>query len=333
MSLSREILRDKFKGAVLGCFLGNAFGSGFEGMDPDRVRFHIGSLSKTFTRYYTDDTDMTLALAESLIQCGRIDPEDVAKQFSRCCDLTRGYAAGTINAVLALRAGSKWDQVARTVFENGSFGNGAAMRVSPVGLFYHHDLDALQEAAVKQARITHVHPLGLWGAVMQACSVGLAAFQSPKEPFKRDAVIVHLREVLWRGPVEYLKALNRIEEMLAQRKKLVAREVVRSLGNGVEAHSSVPSACYVALTYSPDFCEAVRAAVSLGGDTDTIAGMVGAIVGAHVGEKGLPAEWIEQLEEGPRGRSFAKGLADRLFETWWKVHQTSSALSALPTPT
>ena len=154
--------------------------------------------------------------------------------------------------------------------------------------------------------------------------------QSPKEPFKGEAVIVQLREVLWRGPIEYLKALNKIEEMLSQRKKLVAQEVVRSLGNGVEAHFSVPSACYVAITYSPDFCDAVRAAISLGGDTDTIAGMVGAIVGAHVGEKGLPAEWIEQLEEGPRGRSFAQRLADQLFETWWKVHQTSSGQ---PTPT
>jgi len=324
MPLSQEILRDKFKGAILGCFLGDAFGSGFEGMDPDRARFHIGNLSKTLTRSYTDDTDMTLALAESLIQCGKVDPEDVAKQFSVFCDLTRGYAAGTISAVLALRAGLKWQQVARIVFENGSFGNGAAMRVSPVGLFYHHDLDALQEAAVKQADITHVHPLGQWGAVMQACSVGLAVIQSPKEPFRGEAVIIHLRKVLWQGPIEYVKALNKIEEMLVQRRKLSAKEVVHSLGNGVEAHFSVPSACYIAITYSPDFCDAVRAAISLGGDTDTIAGMVGAIVGAHVGERGLPAKWIEQLEEGPRGRSFARHLAERLFETWWKVHRTSS---------
>ena len=107
------------------------------------------------------------------------------------------------------------------------------------------------------------------------------------------------------------------------RKKLEAREVVQSLGNGVEAHFSVPSACYIAITYSPDFCDAIRAAISLGGDTDTIAGMVGAIVGAQVGERGLPFEWIEQLEDGPRGRSFARGLADRLFQTWLKIHQTS----------
>jgi poly(ADP-ribose) glycohydrolase ARH3 len=324
MCLSKEILRDKFRGGILGCFLGDAFGSGFEGMGPERARFHVGNLSKKFTRSYTDDTDMTLALTESIVRCGRIDPEDIAKQFSLSCDLTRGYAIGTIKAVMALRAGLKWHQVGRIVFENGSFGNGAAMRVSPVGLFYHQDPEALQEAVMKQANITHVHPLGQWGAVMQAFAVALAVRQNSKEGHRKEQVVTHLREVLWGGPIEYMRALNKIEEMFAQGKKLEAREVVQSLGNGVEAHFSVPSACYIAITYSPDFCDAVRAAISLGGDTDTIAGMVGAIVGAHVGEKGLPVEWIEQLEEGPRGCSFARSLADSLFETWWKVNQTPS---------
>ncbi len=322
--ISQELLHDKFRGAILGCFLGDAFGAGFEGMSPERAVFHLDNLSKKFTRSYTDDTDMTLALGESIAESCEIDPEGIAKHFSLSCDLTRGYAIGTIKAVLALRAGLKWHQVARIVFEEGSFGNGAAMRVSPVGLFYHHDLDSLQEAAIKQANVTHVHPLGQWGAVMQACSVGLAISQNPGEPFKKEQMVTSLREVLWRGPFVYVKALNKIVEMVVQGKKLHAREVVQSLGNGVEAHLSVPSAGYIAITYSPDFCDAIRAAISLGGDTDTIAGMVGAIVGAHVGEKGLPVEWIEQLEDGPRGRSFARSLADRLFQTWLKIHQTPS---------
>jgi poly(ADP-ribose) glycohydrolase ARH3 len=321
--INKEILQDKFRGAILGCFLGDAFGSGFEGMHPDRAVFHLSNLSKKFTRSYTDDTDMTLALAESIVQCSTVDPEGIAKHFSLSCDLTRGYAIGTIKAVLALRAGVQWHQVGRIVFEEGSFGNGAAMRVSPVGLFYYHNLDDLQEAAIKQANVTHVHPLGQWGAVMQACSVGLAVSQNPKEPFKKEQMVTNLREVLWRGPIEYMRALNKIEEMVVQGKKLEAREVVQSLGNGVEAHLSVPSACYIAITYSPDFCDAIRAAISLGGDTDTIAGMAGAIVGARVGEKGLPVEWIEQLEDGPRGCSFARSLAEKLFETWCKIHQTS----------
>jgi ADP-ribosylglycohydrolase len=230
MSLSQEVLRDKFRGAILGCFLGDAFGSGFEGMGPDRARFHMSNLSKKLLRNYTDDTDMTLALAESTIQSGKVDPENIAKQFSLNCDLTRGYAIGTIKGVQALRAGLQWHQAARIVFEEGLFGNRAAMRVSPVGLFYHHDLDALREAAIEQASITHVHPLGQWGAVMQACSVGLAVIQNPNGPFKKDQMIITQKEILWGGPIEYIRALSKIEEMLAQGEKLQAQEVVQSLG-------------------------------------------------------------------------------------------------------
>jgi ADP-ribosylglycohydrolase len=139
-------------------------------------------------------------------------------------------------------------------------------------------------------------------------------------------MVTNLKEVLWGGPIEYIKTLNKIEEMFDQGKKIQAWNVVQTLGNGVEAHFSVPSACYIALTYSPDFCDAIRAAISLGGDTDTIAGMVGAIVGAHIGEKRLPLECIDQLENGPRGRSFARELAEKLFETWWKIHGATTEI-------
>jgi ADP-ribosylglycohydrolase len=324
MNQTKEILKDKFRGAILGCFLGDAFGAGFEGMSPDEVISRLSTLSENFPRTYTDDTDMTLALMESIIESGKVDPEDIANKFSQCCDLTRGYGIGTIKAVHALRAGVAWHQVSRVVFEKGSFGNGAAMRVSPVGLFFHHDLEALREAAMDQANVTHTHPLGEWGAVMQASCVGLALLQDPKKSLTKEKIIIELREILWPGPVEYQKALNEMENIFAQGKKVETRVIARRLGNGVEAHRSVPSASYVAMAYSPDFQDAIRAAISLGGDTDTIAGMVGAIVGAHVGERGLPVEWIEQLEEGPRGRSFARELAGRLFEAWLKIHRTSS---------
>ena len=153
-----------------------------------------------------------------------------------------------------------------------------------------------------QANVTHTHPLGQWGAVMQASCVGLALLQDPKKPLKKEDIIIELREILWPGPVEYQKALNEMENIFAQGKRIEAREIARRLGNGIEAHRSVPSASYLALTYSPDFQDAIRAAISLGGDTDTIAGMVGAIVGAHVGARGSKMD--RTVGRGPR-RSFA----------------------------
>jgi poly(ADP-ribose) glycohydrolase ARH3 len=322
--LSHEILRDKFRGAILGSFLGDAFGAGFEGMSSEMARSHFHVLSDKCLRRYTDDTDMTLCLAESIAERGKVDLEDIANRFTLHCDLTRGYAIGTIKAVLALRSGAAWHQVSRIVFENGSFGNGGAMRVSPVGLFYHQSPEDLRKAAMDQASITHGHRLGQWGAVMQAAAVGWAILQDPRKPLNKGEMVIHLREMLWPGPLEYQKALNEIEKMFDLAEKLKAEEVVRNLGHGVEAHRSVPTASYISLGYSPDFEDSIRAAISLGGDTDTIAAMVGAIAGAHVGEKGLPVEWIDQLEDGPRGRSFSRNLADQLFETWWSLHKKPS---------
>ncbi len=274
-------------------------------MSPDGAISHLSTLSEKFPRTYTDDTDMTLALAESIMESGRSIRKIWQDKFSQSCDLTRGYGIGTIKAVLALRAGAAWHQVSRIVFEKGSFGNGAAMRVSPVGLFFHHNLEALRKAAMDQANVTHTHPLGQWGAVMQASCVGLALLQDPKKPLKKEDIIIELREILWPGPVEYQKALNEMENIFAQGKRIEAREIVRRLGNGIEAHRSVPSASYLALTYSPDFQDAIRAAISLGGDTDTIAGMVGAIVGAHVGERGLPDRMDRTVGRGTP-RSFLR---------------------------
>ena len=254
--ISKDLLQDKFRGALLGCFLGDAFGAGFEGMSPDRAVSHLSTLSEKFLRTYTDDTDMTLALAESIVESGKVDSEDIANKFSQRCDLTRSYGIGTIKAVHALRAGAAWNQVSRVVFEKGSFGNGAAMRDSPVGLFYHQDLEALRRAAMDQANVTHTHPLGQWGAVMQASSVGLAFLQDPRKPLKKEEIIIEQREMLWPGPVEYQKALNEMENIFALGKRMAAKEIVRRLGNGIEAHRSVPTASYLALTYSPDFQDA-----------------------------------------------------------------------------
>ena len=322
--ISKEILKDKFRGAILGSFLGDAFGAAFEGMSAERARSHLHVLSEKSLRRYTDDTDMTLCLAESMAEQGKVDLEDIASKFTLHCDLTRGYAIGTIKAILALRSGAAWHQVSRIVFENGSFGNGGAMRVSPVGLFYHQRAEELRKMAMDQANITHTHRLGQWGAVMQAAAVGWAVLQDPDKPLQKGEMVIHLREVLWPGPLEYQRALNEIEKMFDLAEKHKAEEVVRKLGHGVEAHRSVPTASYISLVYSPDFQDSIGAAISLGGDTDTIAAMVGAITGAHVGEKRLPVEWIDQLEDGPRGRSFARDLADRLFEAWWKIHHPSS---------
>ena len=77
---------------------------------------------------------------------------------------------------------AQWDEVAGRLFGGqGSFGNGGAMRVAPVGIWAHRDPALLTQLAQNQATITHTHPLGVGGAVLQAASVAVACRWKPSE--------------------------------------------------------------------------------------------------------------------------------------------------------
>lgn len=118
-------------------------------------------------------------------------------------------------------------------------------------------------------------------------------------------------------PVGFLVDVRKIaaEEALAQRLDLVARLLEEGdvtneggrLGTGIEAHEAVPTAIYCFLCHPDSFRDTIRLAISLGGDTDTIAAMAGAIAGACLGERAIPVPWVDRTEAGPTVRH----LADR----------------------
>ena len=85
------------------------------------------------------------------------------------------------------------------------------------------------------------------------------------------------------------------------------------MGTGVLADQSVPAALWVAAV-ARDLCEAVVLSLGLGGDVDTIAAMACAIVGGALTDTAIPGAWLERLEDGRRGRSYAIELSDRLAE-------------------
>ena len=92
------------------------------------------------------------------------------------------------------------------------------------------------------------------------------------------------------------------------------REAVGLLGNGVSAEDSVPLAIYIFSSRFPSVSDVVLGAIEHGGDTDTIAAMSGALVGAARGVEAIPGDWLAKLENGLRGRDHVVGLAERLFE-------------------
>lgn len=337
-----ESVRSRFVGAVLGTFIGDALGMPVEGLPPGAiVRKHGLVLDLLPARLgagtYTDDTEMTLALAESLVCSRGFDGADLASRFLTRFDPRRGYGRGTQEALRLLRDGAAWNEAAAGVFGHGSFGNGSAMRVAPVGLLYHDDLDKVAAIARETSSLTHSHPLGRGGAAVQALAVALALRWGVRGDDSLDAglFLAAISSRLGENEGLFGECLDKVRLMLDRHPGLppeasiderleLAEDVSAVLGHDSRSFQSVPAALYSFLSSRRSFEWALATAVSLGGDTDTIAAMTGAMAGAHLGEEALPKRWRAGLEEGARGATYAAGLGEDLFLVWLEMYSRRS---------
>ena len=133
---------------------------------------------------YTDDTQMTLALAASLVEVGRLSAEHVSSKYAERYEGWRGYGGAAHHVMQALRQDADYRRTGRLGFAEGSFGNGGAMRIAPVGLVYRHATDQVLRQVVTDALLcTHVHPEAIDGAFVQAKAVAVAATADPPADF------------------------------------------------------------------------------------------------------------------------------------------------------
>ncbi|MCW1886234.1 ADP-ribosylglycohydrolase family protein [Luteolibacter flavescens] len=249
--------------------------------------------------WWTDDTAMALGIEECLHRCGAIEEEMLAWIFARNFkhDPDRGYGKMAAIILRQIGAGELWESASRSAFSGGSMGNGAAMRVAPLGAWFADDLDRVVAEAMKSARVTHWHPEGIAGAI--AVAVATACAWQTREIEHAEARKVITEAVLRLTPPgdtrEGLVAAVSLEPRLSP-------DVAgRRLGNGslVTAPDTVPFVIWSALRSLDDFQEAVIATVEAGGDCDTNAAMVGGIVAARLGASGVPPEWIASREALP----------------------------------
>lgn len=294
-------LRDRARGALLGTFVGDAVGMPYEGAHPEDIPEQVEMLEARLGRgTYTDDTQMMIALAESLLENGRVDEDHLGRTFVAAYDPRRGYGSGT-EAVLALiRDGVPPTDAALKAFDGGgSMGNGAAMRIAPVAVRFAGDQEALLDAVRRSAVVTHAHRLGVDAAAVQATAIA-AALRG------EDAI----------SAAHAAASSEELRYWIAEAMKLLADRpapsvIAAALGTGATGPESVPAAIYAAAA-NDTFVDAVSFAVRLGGDTDTIAAMCGAIAGARCGASAIPTRWLDALENGDKGRSHVESLADRL---------------------
>ncbi|MET8374081.1 ADP-ribosylglycohydrolase family protein [Streptomyces microflavus] len=272
--------------------LGDAFGERWFPLFRDRRRA-VNEIRARRTPqeplwHWTDDTALALALQRSLDERDRVDQDHLALCYALAfdADQARGYGHG-MHLLLPqlLVAPADWRTLAPGLFDGGSLGNGAAMRVAPLGARFHEDLDLVAEQAVLSAAVTHAHPDGIAGAV----AVAVAAALSVRGEFTLEAVADRTPE----GPVR--DGVRRAAETPFTTEPWRAADL---LGNGqrIRADDTVPFALWTAARHGGDLEGALWATAEGFGDVDTTCAITGGVVGAVTGTAGAPEQWLRRRE-------------------------------------
>jgi ADP-ribosylglycohydrolase len=294
-------LHDRMRGAVLASALGDAFGAPYEGGITERLLWRVLGRWRG-KRRWTDDTQMSVDVITSLLACKKVEQNDLARRFADSYKWSRGYGPGAGKLLKRIRQGASWQIANRTVYPNGSFGNGGAMRAAPIGLFYGAERERRLVRAVRDATVvTHAHPAGQDGAVVIALTAALVCQDYPvQEILKR--LRLHIQTV------DLQNRLAVAERLLRSEHPVLPKQVARELGNGIKAKDSCVTAFSIgiALREAP-FSDLLSYIQEVGGDTDTIGAMAGAIWGAASGYRRLPEYLLKRLEQ----RHFLEELAHR----------------------
>ncbi|MBN1289986.1 MAG: ADP-ribosylglycohydrolase family protein [Actinobacteria bacterium] len=300
---------DKFTGTLLGCAVGDALGAPVEGLSSNETQCRYGTvngyLDERFGRgRITDDTQMTIVLAQALIEAGRFERDHTARKFGHWMELSdkgikRARGVGVACGTACRRLYEGVDPQESGVY---SAGCGAAMRVSPVGLRYCGDLEELKRAAAGQAFITHTDPEAIAGAVAVARAVAYGINNHGKaNPY---AIARCISEFVRPFSIEMSEKINGLPEYLELDEELGFAYT----GNSGYVMETVPCALYSFLRTPEDFEATVIRAVNAGGDTDSIGAIAGSISGSFNGTGNIPPRFLEPLE----GKEYLESLAVKL---------------------
>jgi ADP-ribosyl-[dinitrogen reductase] hydrolase len=285
---------------LVGCAIGDALGNPFEmrpAISPMLTQWDGqfkagGTFWKGEAGQYTDDTLMSIALGTSLVEHQGFNMDDIALKYLAWMESgnTRGIGGTTAASLTNLKLGATPLESGLSRNPDGSpvGGNGTAMRASPLGLAYRHDLMKLMEYAIKDASITHNSMEPKVGSVAVAMGVALLANRvcDPK------SVVAEVSMVLTDSMVQ--AKLQQAQFFIEQGTDPVL--ALSQIGTAGYVPETVGAAFYC-LAATQSFQDAVVMAVKGGGDTDTTAAIVGAMAGTWYGLDAIPDQYKNQVED------------------------------------
>lgn len=326
--------REQWVGCLVGQCIGDAVGAPVEGLPPKDCQKHVekvlrqGILDDTFlgqSRFgqYTDDSQLARELLLSLVEHGQFHIADYAGRIARLFRSGEVVGAGKATAEVARRL-SEGVAPDEAGIPAPSAGNGSAMRVAPIGLWYADQPEALIAAAKEQSRITHQDNRCAAGAVAVAGAVALALRGGSLSP---EPFLAELSE--WVRAVDQTVAFDvyQLSSWVSLSPDAASTFMARAgLCPGYEGEwqgisgyvvSSVLWSLYSFLRSPSDFLQTIETAVAVGGDVDTTAAMAGAMSGAYLSVTKLPVHLCERVtDQGRWGLSELTQLAERAHLAW-----------------
>jgi ADP-ribosylglycohydrolase len=295
--LTQENRIELAKKSLLGVSIGDAFGESFFG-EANMVIECIETKQIPETKWeFTDDTIMTLAIFEELENNGEILQDNLIEKFCKNHDIdpNRGYGATLRRLLREIQNGESWQEVSGKAFDGqGSMGNGASMRLSPIGAYHFDNIPLVKELAIKSAETTHSNKEAVVGAVAIAVAASLTtrikheSLEISSVEFI-DSILVELPDSDTKSKISKSKSLS-VDFHIESLKSI--------LGNGTNmtAQDTVPFVIWCCSNNLTDFESGLWKAVSILGDRDTICAMVGGILIMSSDERKVPTNWTNSVE-------------------------------------
>ncbi|MEU5538035.1 ADP-ribosylglycohydrolase family protein [Streptomyces sp. NPDC020362] len=283
---------DRALASLRGLAVGDALGSQF--FVPANYPLLKRRELPTGSWQWTDDTEMACSVVAVLAAHQRVDQDALARSFAVHHDFDRGYGPAVNRLLRLVREGQDWRELAAGLFNGrGSWGNGAAMRIAPLGAWYADDPEQATHQAEISAYPTHQHREAVVGAMAVAAAASLVA--APDGPPSPEALLDGVVALVPKSAVG--AGLRRARDMLDYGDAATVAAVL-GCGRRTSAHDTVPFALWSAARALTDFEAAFWTTALVGGDVDTTCAIVGGVLAS--GKAGAPpAEWAERTEVLP----------------------------------
>lgn len=300
---------EQAKTVLFGLALGDALGWPVEFLKLSQIKARYGATGiqePPDPALYTDDTQMTIALAEGLLDAGLNTSLDaqmnaVGRRFIdwlHSPDNNRAPGGTCINGVERFESGMHWSVSGIA----GSKGCGSAMRVAPIGYLYQHDEPRFYDVAKASGVITHGHPAAVAASIAAAYAVKLALDGVPLHEY-----LPRIAEFVDGVSDEFDQALRRVGQVGAWTDTYAA---IKHIGEGWVGEEAVALALFCVIQHPDDYVACVRLGANIDGDSDSVASIAGGIQGARLGLDSLPSSWVARCENAAYLDELARRMAE-----------------------